>query len=653
VSTGVQQLTSSSGLSIARHATALALCAALTLLFTWPLPSILTAGILGAGTGDNVGALWNIWWARTAISGPDTLFWTPALFAPMGTSLVLHSLAPLASLAAAALPLEVLTAYNVALLASVFLNLACGYWLAWAMTRDWASSCFAGVSFGGAPFLLVRLHGHLNVLSAWCLPLLMLATIRFHGSPNAARAVVLAAAIAAVAYLDAYYAVFGVAMVSVYLAISRWPMTVRRRALTGRRRALLRATAALATIVAAMIVWIAVTGGTDTTIVGVKVRMTDSFNPRVILGFLLVIGAAVWLRPTVTIAPRNTIASSSSLLMLPLAVVVAFILTTPLWRASIDVWRSGDYESQVYFWRSAPPGADLAALTLGNPLGAMTGRWTSAMFDRLSIDRTESAIWVGVAPLVLLIIGIRRLRARRELRPYYWILAIFFVWSLGPYLRLFGANSGFMLPQTFLRFVPIVANARIPGRAFVVVQLMLALCGAVTLASFRDSKRYAAIAFVAILAVTIDYWPVPHPWTPLNPRGVSERLKTEPPGIVLELPLGYRDGFGARGALDHRVLFDQTIHGHPLMGGFVARLSGRIKHAYENDPVIARFLDLSSGSTSAIDPGPCHLTCDVRYVVIDDAIASRELQEFAEKAFTLSVLTRSGQKTLYAATARR
>jgi hypothetical protein len=643
-------LTTSSGQPIARHLAALLFFAVLTLLFTWPLPSVLTAGILGAGTGDNVGALWNVWWARTAINGPDTLFWTPALFAPLGTSLVLHSLAPLASLGAAALPVDVTTAYNVALLASVFLNFGCAYWLAWAIAGDRASACFAAIAFAGAPCLLVRLQGHLNVLSAWCLPLLMLAALRFQRSPGAARAGVLGAAFAVVAYLDSYYAVFGAVMVLVYLAIVRWPMTISRRALSRRRRHLLSAIAVLAAIVSAVIVWITATGGTDTTVAGVRLRMTDSFNPRVILGLLAVMATIAWLRPTLTIEEGSD--PTPSLRLLAVAALVALLLTTPLWRAAFELTRAGDYESQVYFWRSAPPGADLAALILGNPLGAVTGRWTSALFDRLAIDPVESATWIGVAPVFLLIIAIRQLRSRDELRPYFWILAIFFTWSLGPYLRLFGANTGFMLPQTFVRFVPLVANARIPGRAFVAVQLMMAVLGAMTLASFRDSKRYAAIAFTAILAITLDYWPAPHPWTALNPDGISERLKTEPPGIVLELPFGYRDGFGTRGVLNHRVLFDQTVHEHPLMGGFVARLSSRVKAAYETDPVIGGLLDLSSGTSLSSDPGPCHLTCEVRYVVIDEAAASAQVQDFARKAFSLTMITRSGSKTLYAARAR-
>ena len=134
------------------------------------------------------------------------------------------------------------------------------------------------------------------------------------------------------------------------------------------------------------------------------------------------------------------------------------------------------------------------------------GRWTAAIYDRLSIDRVESAAWISaLAPLLLLAWGIGRLRSPIEARTYLWIAGLFFVWSLGPYLRVFGLNTAMMLPQTLLRFVPVVANARIPGRAFVVVQLMIAVLGAMVLASLSDAPRRRRLALLAIAAVVLDF----------------------------------------------------------------------------------------------------------------------------------------------------
>ena len=105
------------------------------------------------------------------------------------------------------------------------------------------------MAFGGAPCLLVRLHGHLNVLSAWGLPLLVVATRRFERVPRAGSSLLLAGAIALLVYTDAYYAIFGVTLLIVYIALSRWPLRIHSRMATQRRVAVALWTVGLLIIV--------------------------------------------------------------------------------------------------------------------------------------------------------------------------------------------------------------------------------------------------------------------------------------------------------------------------------------------------------------------------------------------------------------------
>ena len=62
----------------------------------------------------------------------------------------------------------------------------------------------------------MRLLGHLNVLSAWALPLLLLAFVRLERKPSTAAAVCTGAALALLAYLDYYYTIFGAVLLIVY-----------------------------------------------------------------------------------------------------------------------------------------------------------------------------------------------------------------------------------------------------------------------------------------------------------------------------------------------------------------------------------------------------------------------------------------------------
>lgn len=627
------------------------LFALLTLLFTWPLPARVTSGVIGAGAGDNMSFVWDFWWAREALRAHDSsLFQTPALFAPIGTSLAAHTLIPLMSAGAALLlPLvPPLALYNLALLTSVFLNFLCSYAAACTLTRDRLASLFAGVTFGGAPFLLVRLLGHLNVLSAWGLPLLLIATVGYERKPAWASALALAGTIGLLAYTDYYYAIFGVTLLVAHLALSRWVMQARARPIAARQRRVLMVLAAVIAAVCAIIAWIASTGGVETSFAGVRLQMTDTFNPRVALGFLIAAACVTWKWPITTRGAPGDPLSPRVWRFLPAVIGVTALLLTPLLVAGVRLWLAGDYQSQVYFWRSAPPGIDLATFALGNPLSPLNGHWTTAVLEQLGIDRVESAAWIGIAPLALLVFAMWRRRTQSDVRTCLWIGGLFLVWSLGPYLRILGYNTAFMLPQTFMRFVPVLANARIPGRAFVVVQLMVALVGAMALASLRESRRGTGVALLAIAALVVDYWPAPHPWTALDRPAIYDTLKTLPPGVVLEIPVGIQDGFAERGRIDHRVLFYQTIHGHPQMGGLVSRLSSRIKTAYESDPIVGPLLDLSEGVPVKEPTGTCSLACAVRYVVVNEADASEELKAFVTKSFSLRLVERSDSRSLYA-----
>src|SRR4029079_11994780 len=131
------------------HAIAIAAFALLAIGLTWPLASHLHDAMIGTGVGDNATFVWNFWWIRTTIADGQSPFWTPALFAPIGTSLVLHTttLLPTAAITALLPQADALTAYNVALLATVFLNGICAYAAAFALTRQAGPAFVGGLVF--------------------------------------------------------------------------------------------------------------------------------------------------------------------------------------------------------------------------------------------------------------------------------------------------------------------------------------------------------------------------------------------------------------------------------------------------------------------------------------------------------------------------
>ena len=139
-----------------------------------------------------------------------------------------------------------------------------------------------------------------------------------------------------------------------------------------------------------------------------------------------------------------------------------------------------------------------------------------------------------------------------------------------------------------------------------------------------------------------------------TPR-IYEVLRGRPePGSLCELPLGVRDGFGERGSLDHRVLFFQSVHERPLVGGFVARLSPSVSSFYSNDPLLSTFLRLSGDTTiQSISPpdaqraGDLLRRHDIRFVMLNRRTASAELAKYVQDALPLLRLADDDERTLY------
>ena len=288
--------------------------AALALAWSFPLATVAGTHLAGAGFSDNANFLWNFWWMREALGSGERFFSTPYLFAPFGTDLTLHTHTALNAFAGATLleRLPPLTAMNVTILVSLFLNAFCAYLLAHRVTGDAAASAVAGLIFGGSPYLAAHLNGHFNLTTAWTLPLFALAVgsafglhtrverrATLSGSPMTA-AVAAGVILGATAYIDYYYVVFLIAfaLFAYLLAARDWSLIVRGATAASLRLA--RVFFALAIVDLIVIAGILATGGFDATIAGVRILARDVFNPLQALWILLAVAA----NGTVAAGPR-------------------------------------------------------------------------------------------------------------------------------------------------------------------------------------------------------------------------------------------------------------------------------------------------------------------------------------------------------------
>jgi hypothetical protein len=291
------------------------------------------------------------------------------------------------------------------------------------------------------------------------------------------------------------------------------------------------------------------------------------------------------------------------------------VIVAPIAAAAASLWMAGEYVAPPRLWRSAPPGFDLATLVTGPPWHPLTGAMTRAWYESRGIDVMEMSGWLGVTAPIAAALALRGWRASPQVRIWALVACLFLVWAAGAFLHVGGVNTGLVLPQQALRFVPVVSNARMPARALIVVALAGAMLAALWVRAQRPATGWllCAVAGVELLACPLPLVAVPR-------RAVDEALMRRVPGVVLELPFGYRDGFGMRGRFDESALLGQAVHRNPIAGGFLARLPPAVDDLYLRNETIDSFRRFSAGQ-DAVRPSCQRALADlraagVRYVIV-------------------------------------
>ncbi|MEO5741732.1 MAG: hypothetical protein ABIS29_14175 [Vicinamibacterales bacterium] len=636
----------------------------MSIVWTWPLVLHFNDHIPGHG-GDNYSFLWNLWWMRKVLSSPELEFFhSTYLFSPFGVDLINHPHTALQGyISATALGgLSIITSENLYIIVSVFLNAACAYALAFDLVRQqqatparlprWGArrvALLAGIAFGGSPYVAAHLLGHFDLLTAWVLPLFALCLRRSLRKGTVLAAVGCGVCVAVAAYA-AYYLVVYLAVFAVTYTLASWHAVALHCEPRANTQTLFTARLVIMALMALdvfLIIVIAMSGGDVITVAGAEISVRSVQNP---LLFSWLLGFA-WLLTKWRIVVRIQRPASESFWRGAQALMITFatfaLLSLPLIAQAFRLALSGRYVTQTYFWRSAPRGIDAIAPIVGNPFHPLYGRAVSALYEHLGLDRIEAVGWLGVVPVVVLLIGRGTWFDTEEARRWKVVLVVFAVWALGPFLTIAGADAGLPLPQALARFVPLVENARMPGRAMVGVYLALGVLMALRVAGSVLGRP--AIQWALILFLALDYLNAPIPLTALDRPAVYEQLASIPDnGAVIEVPFGIGDGLSTgRGSQDRRLLYNVTIHGHPVFGGYIGRMPPNVAAAYEAMPVVGNLLRLSNGE-DAIEENGRVSRLPFRYLVLDTNTAAPELMDYVRRTLDMDLISSGGGKELYA-----
>jgi hypothetical protein len=629
---------------------------ALAAAWTFPLVLHLSTHLPGTGIGDNAVFLWDFWWMRAARASGASFFHTSHLLAPAGADLTLHTHTALPAYVGATVlgGLSATTALNVTTLASLALNGFCTYLLAWRAIRQRGGAILAGIIFATSPYIAAHLNGHFNLTTAWTIPLFALGVVdAIRGSVK--WAIFSGVVLAATAYIDYYYVVYEIAFLCCVLLVTArvWSVGRFRRPLPMRWLIVLLGAIGLDL---ALMAGIVATGGLTVRLGPVQVAAHSTFNALQLLWALIAL--ALWFGPGLGVRTQTRDAWSGRRAIASVAIMGGILLAgaAPLVLRGFHLIAEGQYVTQLYQWRNAPVGIDMITLMMGNPFHSFWGGSIRHVYARFGIDLVESGAWLGIVPVGLAVFALRRRRADPIAR--FWVVpgVVFFVWALGSHVHVAGSNTGLIMPEALIRYVPIAANARMPGRAMVVVYLALAMVAAAGTAS-RNWRRPTAFCAAMAVAVLAECWIAPLPLASTECPPIYQVLRDRPErGALAELPLGLGDGFGDITPLDRRMLVCQTVHERPLVGGFLARLPASVMAAYRADPLIAAWLRLSGARADAVGndampdaaaAGPRMDRDGIAFVLLNRRTASAQLREYVEHVLPLAVVSEDAERTLF------
>jgi hypothetical protein len=629
---------------------------ATALAFSWPLALHLGTDLTGPPDGDTGVYVWNQWVFQHEILVHRRLpFFTDSIFSlTQEANLSFHNYTAFQNLLALPLSgvLGVITTFNVVFLLMSILTAYATFLLARHVTGRPAESWLAGLLFAWSPLLVTRGMGHFSLVAAAPLAIFLLVLMKADGQERFRDAVALGAVVAWAATTDVYYGVYCLLIGAVFLVARIF--AIHRSPQSGRARATRWAVDVLLLSAAGLVGAIAITGGWTSTIFGHAISARGLYTPMLILTSLAFMRAAWHVRAAPRPGARNDAWRLAFLTMA--AGLVATALLSPVLYAVGKRMTAAKFASPGIMWRNSPAGVDLLALVIPNPNHPLAPQWIADWLMSFQGGYLESVVSVPLVVLATLLVA-----WRTGWRPSRWWTALavtFGALALGPFVHVAGMNTYIPGPWALLRYVPMLGLARTPARFSVVMMLAVAVLFATALEWLGRAyprRRQLVLTVVAVLLVA-ELLPAPMTLHSAAVPRFYQRVAAAPGDVrVLELPTGVRDGTSSVGNFSARSQFFQTVHGKPLIGGYLSRVDDESKSEVRRIDMIDALIVLSEGGTisapreaALVSHGPTFARdANLGFVIVDRLRASHALVDFAVRALHLTLLEVDGNFELY------
>ena len=613
----------------------------LALAFTWPLLLHLDTHLTGPIGGDTGVYVWNQWVFRHELLNEHLPLFTREIFSlSRPANLSLHNYTIFQDLLA--LPLigtfGIVTTFNAVYLLMIVMTGYAAFRLACRVTGRPFESWLAGALFSWSPYLVTRGMGHFSLVAAAPLPVFALLLLKYEERASVLSSVALGVTVCWAATTDPYYAVYCIMLACVFVAVR----AIRIGGEPLPQSAVPRVIDALLACVAGFALSLIIGGGWQISVLGRQLSAHGLYTPMLLLTLLVLIRFAWPYRRAALSIDRTQIVRFARAASVA-GPVSALMLSPVLYAVSVRIRDAGLESSQIR-WRSSPPGVDLVSFFLPNPNHPLAPEAIRAWLTPRPDQYLEN---VASVPLVaLVVIAVARAAGWRPSRIWVAITVTFGLLALGPFVHVAGFNTHIPGPWALVRYFPLIRLARTPGRLSIVVALGVSVlfASAAHHLCHRWPQRRRLLFSCIAMALMFELLPAPRPLYSASVPAFYARIAQDPADVtLLELPVGVRDGTSSVGNFTARSQFFQTVHGKPLIGGYLSRVSRKRIAEVRQDAFIDALITLSEGGTldpereaALVERGPEFIRrARIGYIVIDDEATSPRLRNFAIRALRL------------------
>lgn len=178
--------------------------------------------------------------------------------------------------------------------------------------------------------------------------------------------------------------------------------------------------------------------------------------------------------------------------------------------------------------------------------------------------------------------------------------------------------------------VPFLQNCRTVGRFFVIATLgysVLAGYGISELLKYKPERKKLIFTITGLLLI-FEYMCIPYPTAQADVPDFYYEISDDTENYaLLEIPQRYNAGY-----MDFHLLYYQTVHNKPLVGGFAARYPANISYFQSNTPFIRELNYYSLQNNEILEQNITEIGTsvlkanDIRYVILHrDQLSSKEL----------------------------